>query len=83
MIFLIEFDRAAHRIFRFEHFDDAQREVAVKRRLALEIETATAKLDHEVVLLEAADEKQIRQTHGRYFKSVEDLVADFDEAEAK
>jgi len=24
MIFLIEFDRAAHRILRFEHFDDAQ-----------------------------------------------------------
>ena len=83
MIFLIEFDRAAHRILRFERFDDAQREVAVKRRLALEIETAAANLDHEVVLLEAADEAQIKRTHRRYFESVEQLVARFDKATVK
>jgi RNA polymerase-interacting CarD/CdnL/TRCF family regulator len=68
MIFLIQFDRTARRIVTLDRFEDSRREQAVERRLALELQVARTKLDHEVVLLEAIDEDQIRRTHRRYFE---------------
>lgn len=71
MIFVIEFDRAAYRRLRTERFDDARREAAAELRLAWEIEAAKADLDREVVILEAREESDLRQTHRRYFETVD------------
>ncbi len=73
MIFLIEYDRASRTRVRFEQFEDDQRKAAMKRRLRLELEAARTALDHEIVLLEAESEKDIRQTHSRYFVDVQTL----------
>ena len=83
MIFLIQFDRSAHRIVVFECFDDTRHTESVKRRLELEISAANANLDHEVVLLEAENEKQIRRTHRRYFEDVVRLGAELKKVATK
>jgi len=75
MIFLIQYDRRAGRIVKLERFTDEQRLVAGKARLNLEIELHHRHQSHEVVLLEAASEKALRKTHGRYFEDVEGLLA--------
>lgn len=81
MIFLLQFDRSAHRLVRFERFDDSQRDDASRQRLALEIGASKDALDHEIVLLEAQGEPEIRQTHRRYFENVEELVTRFETGE--
>ena len=75
VVFLIRFDRRKQRILLFKPFDDAQRADAERLRLDLEIEANRSKLDHEVVLLEAQSEEDIRRTHRRYFESLKELVA--------
>ena len=75
MVFLIRFDRREQRILLFKRFDDAQRAQAEGLRLDLEIEANRSKMDHEIVLLEAQSEEDIRRTHRRYFESLKELVA--------
>lgn len=83
MILLLRFDRAACRIVESRRYKDAQRDTAVKERLAWEIETVRSGLDHEVVLLEATSEAQIRQTHRRYFETFEELGARLEKSFSK
>ena len=75
MVFLIRFDRRKQRILLFKRFDEAQRADAERLRLDLEIEVNRSKLDHEIVLLEAQSEEDIRRTHRRYFESLKELIA--------
>ena len=75
MILLLKFDRNARRIVARAEYEDADRDSAVRDRLSWEIETVLSGRDYEVVLLEAPTEKQIRQTHGRYFETFEELGA--------
>ena len=56
-------------------FADEQRSAAEAARSALEIRLLNGKEDREVVLLEALDEAGLRRTHGRYFKSLEEVLA--------
>ena len=77
MIFLISFDRAGQRILQLKRFSDAERKEAERLRLNLEIEANRKKLDHEIVLLDAHSEEDIRRTHRRYFETVKDLLSDW------
>ncbi|MCB1554325.1 MAG: hypothetical protein KDJ14_11020 [Xanthomonadales bacterium] len=74
MIFLIEYDRRDGELKTFERFADDQRKDASSRRLALEIELTGKRISREVVLLEAATEELLRQTHSRYFKRYSEIA---------
>ncbi len=68
MLFLIEYKRSEGRIVTFKTFDDSDRSEAERSRLQIELELNQRQIDHEVVLLDAADEQALRRTHRRYFE---------------
>jgi hypothetical protein len=68
MLFLIEYKRSEGRIVTFKTFNDSERSKAERSRLEIELELNQRNIDHEVVLLDAADEHALRQTHRRYFE---------------
>lgn len=74
MIFLIEYDRGNGRIVTFRGFNDSSRQKAEDARLELELALRRNKVDHEVVLLEAATEDDLRRTHRRYFEDISGLI---------
>ena len=74
MIFLIEYNRREGRIVTFEAFDDTGRVEAEKIRLDIELSLNRRGVDHEVVLLQAASEDALRQTHRRYFENPQELL---------
>lgn len=74
MIFLIEYDRPTGQIISFKNFDDSQRLKAEKTRVDLELKLNRRKIDHEVVLLQAASEEALRRTHRRYFENLSQLA---------
>ena len=74
MIFLIEYNRSEGRIVTSRDFDDSQRRVAEDLRLKLELDLNRNGVDHEVVLLEAASEEELRRTHGRYFQDLRQIL---------
>ncbi len=74
MIFLIEYDRSQGQMVRSQAFEDAQRHEADALRLQLELELNRQKIEHEVVLLEAASEDALRQTHRRYFENLREML---------
>jgi len=77
MIFLIEYDRRHGRLVSpLQSFDEKDRHSAEQARLNLELELKALRIEHEVVLLEAASEDALKQTHGRYFKTLDQLVSD-------
>lgn len=67
MIFLLQYNRPQGRLVTFRKFPAAERSVAERERLELELELNRRKIDHEVVILEADDEAALRLTHGRCF----------------
>ena len=74
MIFLIEYNRREGRIVTFEAFNDTARVEAEKIRLDIELSLNRGGVDHEVVLLQAASEDALRQTHRRYFENPQELL---------
>jgi len=74
MIFLIEYHRREGRIVRCEVFNDSERRKAEVSRLDVELDLNRRKVDHEVVLLEAASEQALRRTHRRYFENLAELA---------
>ncbi|NUM56765.1 MAG: hypothetical protein HUU46_24315 [Candidatus Hydrogenedentes bacterium] len=74
MFFLVEYDRQNETIVSFEAFDETRQHEAEESRLALELSLQRQNTDHEVVLLEAADEAALRKTHRRYFETMESLL---------
>jgi hypothetical protein len=75
MIYLIDYDWKSERLVRMEVFEDTRRSAAEAARSTLEVQLLKEKQDREVVLLEALDEAGLRRTHARYFKSLEELLA--------
>ncbi len=75
MIFLIEYDRPNGQIIQLYRFDDSERSKAESSRLNIELELGRQKIDHEVVLLEAANEEALRRTHRRYFEDASQIAA--------
>lgn len=74
MIFLIHYDRKKAALLELRTYGDECRQQAEQDRLKLEIGLLGATGEHEVVLLEAESEQAIRQTHRRYFESLERLI---------
>ena len=67
MIFLIEYNRGEGRIVTYRQFDDADRRLAMEERLEIELALNRDGIDHEVVLLDAGSEEELKRTHQRYF----------------
>jgi len=74
MIFLIEYDRALGTLVQLKVFADEDITTANNARLELELEQMRAKIEHEIVILEAESEQQLRKTHRRYFESISALA---------
>ena len=74
MIFLIEYNRQEGRIVSLRRFRDSERTKAQNKRLKVELDLNHRKVDHEVVLLEAAKEAMIRRTHRRYFENLDQIA---------
>jgi hypothetical protein len=73
-VFLIEYDRKAGRLIGIERFEESNRRSAYEARLELEIRLHRENVEREVVLLEAASERALRVTHGRYFEDLAELA---------
>ena len=74
MIFLIEYDRSKGKIVTIRSFQDSEKSYAEKSRLSVELDLRREKREHEVVLLEAADEIALHRTHRRYFEDISQIV---------
>lgn len=74
MLFLIEYDRGSGCIVRIQRFDDSEKARAGESRLELELRLNLEGIEHEVVLLEAANDEALRRTHRRYFENLEELT---------
>ena len=67
MVFLIEYARTEGRVVEIREYRDDERLTAENVRLDLELELNRQGIDHEIVLLDAADKEALRLTHSRYF----------------
>jgi hypothetical protein len=79
MIFLIQYDRHEGKLIEIQSFSKADRRVAEKLRLEIELNLNRYGLNREVVLLEAANKEALQRTHRRYFENVLEL-ADYETA---
>ena len=75
MFFLIEYDRLNGCLVTFDPFKDSDRKKAEGKRLDLELDLNRRRVKHEVVILEAAEERLLRHTHRRYFDSLLTIAA--------
>jgi hypothetical protein len=74
LIFLIDYDRARGKLVSILAFDDAQRDAAEEARLQKELTLHRTSITREIVLLQAADEDALRETHRRYFEDLATLA---------
>jgi hypothetical protein len=74
MYFLIEYNRSEGRVVTFKEFNSSERVKAEQSRLEIELELNQRKIEHEVVLLDAANESALRRTHRRYFEDLAQLL---------
>jgi hypothetical protein len=72
---LVEYARDEGQIVTFKTFDDEDSRSAQSARLDLELDLNRRGIEHEVVLLEAENEKAVRRTHRRYFENLTELVS--------
>lgn len=71
--FLVEYDPESGRVDLHE-YPHADRERAQADLLEREKRNARDRVHREVVLLEAESQEALRVTHGRYFKTLRELV---------
>jgi hypothetical protein len=74
MIFLIEYNRALGKLVQLKEFAAGDVTSATSARLVLELEQILSRDEHEIVILEAESEHQLRKTHRRYFESISALA---------
>ena len=74
MIFLIEYNQSEGRIVTIRNFDDSQLREAEDSRLEIELDLNRNGIDHEVVLMDAASEVDLRRTHSRYFEDLRQIL---------
>lgn len=74
MLFLIEYDRENGQLVDLRRFGDTESGKATAARLALEMALNRRGISHEVVLLDAASEADLRRTHRRYFAGIAELT---------
>ncbi len=76
MIFLISYDRQTQSLMRpVESFTEDERAEARRRRFEVQLALPEEQGRYEVVLLEASSDRDIRQTHARYFASNEEPLS--------
>ena len=76
MIFLIEYDRRKGQLVELREFANSELAEAQASRLDKEIRLHRNDVEREVVLLEASSRDALLKTHGRYFKSIQELLED-------
>lgn len=76
MIYLIQYDRSLGRLVRLEAFPSESAGRAEEVRLCVELDLLSRKVAHEVVLLEATNEDELRKTHRRYFERLDQLMTE-------
>ena len=69
MLFLIHYDRKQAKTVFYKEYDDSLRAQAYEDRLRLELTHNILFADQEIVLLEAANQAQLRKTHAKYLKT--------------
>ena len=74
MIFLIDNNRKLGRIISLRTFEKSERKAAHDACFAAELEIGAENPEREVVILEAPNKAALRETHGRYFKTLEELA---------
>ena len=74
MIYLIQYNRKSGTLVGLTEYPPDQRRDAEKTRLNVELDLLDKKISHEVVLLEASSEIELRKTHRRYFEKLEQLL---------
>jgi hypothetical protein len=74
MIFLIEYDRMRGELVTIEPFKDSDRALAENARLGRELKLHENGVQHEIVLLQAASEEALQETHRRYFVDITTLT---------
>ncbi len=74
MIFLIDYDRSRGELSSIEIFDDSERDAADNQRLKRELTLHRQGVRREIVLLQAASEDALRETHRRYFADIATLA---------
>ncbi len=72
MIFLIVYDRPQGSELRFQEYADDKLAQANSDRLAAEIEYAE-RPEVEIVILRSESAEELRKTHARYFKTLQEL----------
>jgi len=77
MIFLIEYSKNESKLVNFRTFADSDRKKAEEERLRIELSLKDEGLSHEVVLIEAIDEKTLRRTYQRYFRDLGKISESF------
>jgi hypothetical protein len=78
MLFLIEYDRPSGKIVNLQTFDSAERNAVQDTLFEKELDLHRRGIKREVVLLEAGSEESLRRTHRRYFESLSELVASYE-----
>lgn len=74
MLFLIEYDREKGSLIDLRRFDDSESLAANRARLDLELALNRSGVAHEIVVLDAASEDDLRRTHRRYFVGIAELT---------
>ncbi|HUO09921.1 MAG TPA: hypothetical protein VM008_16575 [Phycisphaerae bacterium] len=74
MIFLIEYNRPEGKLVSFRRFESSERRAAQDAKLELELELHRRGAEHEVVILEADSEEELRQGYRRYFEDLPTLL---------
>ena len=74
MIFLVEYDRSIGELSSIKEFDDSERDAAENERLLRELSFHKNGIEREIVLLQAASEDALRETHRRYFADIATLA---------
>ncbi len=74
MFFLIDYDRSRGELSSIEMFDDSERTAAENKRLKRELSLHRKGVKREIVLLQAASEDALKETHGRYFANIATLA---------
>ena len=75
MIYLIQYNRQTGMPARVTEYPVERRREAEKARLEIELGQLNAAIEHEIVLLEAPSQNELRKTHRRCFEELKPLHA--------
>ena len=73
MIYLVHYDRSQRALLLVREFADEDSEQATQAKLQIELDRLGKAANEEIVLLSAASAAVLRETHGRYFRSVAEM----------